>query len=184
MISISGCDVATAGTKRIAGKWIVIPLVAVICVTVAVFLTIKLSGKGAAARNYLMLSFTQGLRDLDDGYYADAVKNLTPAVRADANPAAPGMRGEAYLRMKEYVEAEADFRTAVEREPAVPANQAGWGAALAGQGKHAEAIQHYEAALKLFTGDEAGHPVDRTGDTPAEVRELEAASRRAMSATE
>lgn len=174
----------TVETRRIAGKWIVVPLVVLMVVTVSVFLTIKLSGKGAAARNYLLLSFTQGLRDLDDGFYADAVKNLTPVVQADANPAAPGMRGEAYLRMKRYGEAEADFRTAVEREPRLPANQAGWGAALAGQGKHAEAIPHYETALKMFTDEAAKPAVDRTGDTPAEVRELEAASRRALHAAE
>lgn len=168
---------ATAQTPRVRGKWFVIAFVAVIAVVTATFLRIQLSGRGAKSRNYLALSYTAGLRDVEEGYYADAVKSLTPVVQAGTEPGAYGFRGEAYLRMDQYPQAEADFRKAVEREPHLPANQAGLGSALAAQGRHAEAVSHFDAALTLFEKSNVRPArVRRTGDTADEVRRLRAKS--------
>jgi tetratricopeptide (TPR) repeat protein len=141
--------VGTDGVKRVGGKRVVIPLVIATVIVAAVFLTIQLSGRGAKSQNYLNLSYTAGLRDLDDGFLADAVKNLTPVVEAGDVPAAAGFRGEAYLRMEKYAEAEADFRRAIEREPNLPANHAGLADALAGQGRREEALEHLDRAIEL-----------------------------------
>jgi tetratricopeptide (TPR) repeat protein len=162
--------VATAETKRVRGKWFVIPFVAVIAVTTAAFLTIQLSGRGAKARNYLALSYTAGLRDIDEGFYADAVKSLTPVVESGTEPAAYGFRGEAYLRLEKYAEAEADFRKALEREPSLPANHAGLADALASQGKLEEALPHLDAAIELHRrGAPPPGRVRRWGDVLTDV---------------
>lgn len=166
-----GGDVATAETKRVRGKWFVIPFVAVIAATTATFLNIQLSGRGAKERNYLTLSYMAGLRDLDEGFYADAVKSLTPVVESGAEPAAHGFRGEAYLRMEKYAQAEADFRNAVRREPGLPANHAGLADALASQGKLEEALPHLDAAIQLHRRPDAPPPgrVRRSGDVLTDV---------------
>ena len=168
-------------SSRVPGRMVVIPLVIATAVVAAVFLNIQLSGRGAKAQNYLNLSYTAGLRDLDEGFYADAVKNLTPMVEAGDQPAAHGFRGEAYLRMKHHSDAEADFREAVQAEPGLPANHAGLGATLAAVGKHEEALAEYDSALRLHeqTSAEPGR-VRRTGDTPEEVRKLRAQSLKAL----
>ncbi len=163
---------ATAETRRVSGKRFVIAFILVTAVTAAVFLTIQFSGRGAAKRNYVNLSYTAGLRDVEEGYYLDAVKSLTPVVESGAFPAAVGFRGEAFLRMKKFAEAEKDFRTAIEREPGLPANHAGLGAALAAQGRQGEAIGHFDAALGLFDNAPKPGRVPRTGDTADEVRRL------------
>ena len=159
-------------TKPISGKWIVVPLVVVTVVTLTAFLIIKLSGRGAATRNYLALHQTAGLRDLEEGFYEDAVKNFTPVIEAGAEPSAYGFRGEAYLQMELYDEAEADFRNAVQYEPNLAANHAGLGAALAAQGRREEALREYAKAIKLLEAEEpAKSNVPRTGDDLDEVIE-------------
>lgn len=162
--------------RQVPGKWFVILFVPVVALTAATFINIKLSGRGAGKRNYLALSYTAGLRDVDEGYFASAVQNLTPVVDANSEAAAAGFRGEAYLRLKKFAEAEKDFRTAIEREPDLPANHAGLGAALAAQGRHAEALPHYDEALRRFERAPPHGRVRRTGDTSAEVERLRAAS--------
>lgn len=150
-----------------SGKRIVIPLVIAVSIIGAVFLAIQFSGRGSATRNYLILNYTAGLRDLDGGYYASAVKNLTPVVEADAIPAAHGFRGEAFLQMKKYAEAEADFREAIARQPKLPANHAGLGVALASQGHMTEALPHLKRAAEMLRGSVTAAPgeVRRTGDS-------------------
>ncbi|MBA3315398.1 MAG: tetratricopeptide repeat protein [Planctomycetota bacterium] len=170
---------ATAETKRIEGRYVVIPLVVLTAVVASVFLTIQLSGRGAKETNYLLLSYTAGLRDVEEGYYTDAVKNLTPVIKSGTRPEAFGWRGEAFLRMKKYAEAEADFREAIRREPNTPANHAGLGAALVGRNRRAEAIDEFDKAMELLERPDAPQPgtVRRTGDELAEVKKLrEAAS--------
>lgn len=152
---------------RISGKWIVAPLVAITAVITVVFLSIQFSGRGSTERNSLILHYMAGLRDLDDGAYASAVKNLTPVVEADAEPAAWGFRGEAYLQLEEYEKAEADFRLAIEREPQLPANHAGLAIALARQGRDEEALPHLDRAAELLESPGAPSPrtVPRSGNT-------------------
>ena len=158
------------GTKRVPGRYVVIPLAIGALSLAAVFLTIQLSGRGAKAQNYLNLSYTAGLRDLDEGFYADAVKNLTPVVEAGDVPAAPGFRGEAFLRMEKYPQAEADFRRAIEAEPNLPANHAGLAVALDAQGRHEEALTHLDRAIELHRGQSpAPGRVRRAGDTLTDV---------------
>jgi tetratricopeptide (TPR) repeat protein len=166
--------VATADSKRIAGRYIVIPLVVLTAIVAAVFLTIEMSGRGAKEKNFLLLSYTAGLRDLEEGYFADAVKNFTPVIESGSKPEAYGWRGEAFLRMKKYVEAEADFRKAIEHNPKNPANYGGLGAALAGQGKKEAARAEFDHAIALFDGSkaQAPGPVRRTGDDLASVKLL------------
>jgi len=162
--------------RPVRGKWFVVVFVPVVAAIAVTFITIKLSGRGAGKRNFLILSYTAGLRDLDEGFYVSAIENLTPIVEANSEPAAAGFRGESYLRLKKYAEAEKDFRTAIEREPGLPANHAGLGAALAGQGRHADALPHYDEALRLFDAAPPLGRVRRTGDTAEEVERLRAAS--------
>lgn len=157
-------------SKPISGKWIVIPLIVVTVVTLTVFLIIKLSGRGAATRNYLALHQTAGLRDLEQGYYQDAVKNFTPVIEADAEPSAYGFRGEAFLQMKQFDLAIADFREAIKREPDRAANHAGLGAAFAAKGLEQEALAEYDKAIAMLETDESKkEKIPRTGDTRAEV---------------
>lgn len=164
---------ATDETHRLSGKRIVIPLVIVVTIIGAVFVAIQLSGRGSASRNYLILHYTAGLRDLDGGYYASAVKNLTPVVEADANPNAHGFRGEAFLQMKKFEEAEADFRRAIVRQPDLPANHAGLGIALASQGRAKEARPHLDRAAEMLRESSKTTPgeVRRTGDSLESVIE-------------
>lgn len=158
---------------RISGKQIVIPLVAITVVIAVVFLFIQFSGRGSAERNSLVLHYMAGLRDLDDGAYASAVRNLTTVVEADAVPAAWGFRGEAYLRMEEYAKAESDFRRAIEREPQQPANHAGLGIALASQGRDDEARPHFDRAAELLeaAASSPSQEVRRSGDTLEAVQQ-------------
>jgi len=166
--------VSTAEPKRIEGRYIVIPLVVLTAIVATVFLTIELSGRGAKETNFLLLSYTAGLRDLEQGYYADAVKNFTPVIQSGTKPEAYGWRGEAFLRMEKYGEAEADFRKAIASKPSDPANHAGRGAALAGQGKETEAIAEFDRAIELYEGaiSPSRGTVRRTGDDLAGVRSL------------
>lgn len=159
-------------TKPISGKWIVVPLVVVTVVTLTTFLIIKLSGRGAATRNYLALHQTAGLRDLEQGFYEDAVKNFTPVIEAGAEPSAFGFRGEAYLRMEQYDRAIADFREAVKQEPDLAANHAALGAALAATGSEEEALVEFEKAIALHELKEPPKArISRTGDNLADVIE-------------
>ncbi len=165
---------ATADTKRIDGRYIVIPLVVLTAIVATIFLTIQLSGRGAKETNYLLLSYTAGLRDLEEGYYDDAVKNFTPVIESGTRPDAYGWRGEAYLQMKKYDLAEADFRKAVESDPDDPASYAGLGAALSEQGATKQAIAAFDRAITLYERENAPSPgtVRRTGDDLASVRSL------------
>ena len=166
---------ATAESKRIEGRYIVIPLVVLTAIVAVVFLTIEMSGRGAKATNFLLLSYTAGLRDLEQGYYADAVKNFTPVIESGTRPEAYGWRGEAFLKMKKYREAEADFRKAIESNPGNAANHAGLGAALAGLGKRDQAMDAFDGAIRLHETGDASAPtgtVHRTGDDLESVKSL------------
>jgi tetratricopeptide (TPR) repeat protein len=166
--------VATAESKRIDGRYIVIPLVVLTAIIGAVFLTIEMSGRGAKEKNFLLLSYTAGLRDLEEGYYGDAVKNFSSVIKSGSKPEAYGWRGEAFLRMKKYPEAEADFRKAIEHNPKNPANYGGLGAALARQGHKDDALAEFDRAISLYDGSkaQAPGPVRRTGDDLASVKLL------------
>jgi tetratricopeptide (TPR) repeat protein len=156
--------------RRISGPKVVVPLLIATGLVAVIFLTIQLSGRGAKARNYLNLSYTAGLRDLDEGFYVDAVKNFTPMVEAGDQPAAVGFRGEAYLRMEKFREAEADFRRAIQLEPNLPANHAGLADALASQGHLEQSLEHLNKAIELHRTD-APPPgrVRRRGDVLTDV---------------
>lgn len=178
---------STAETKRIDGRYIVIPLVIGTAIVGTVFVTIQLSGRGTKETNFLLLSYTAGLRDIEEGRYAGAVKNFTSVIKSGTRPEAYGWRGEAYLRMKKYVLAEADFRKATENDPDLPANHAGLGVALMGQGDTSEAMAEFDKAVELFQRHDVSPPgpVRRTGDDPTEARKLrEAAINRAATVRE
>jgi tetratricopeptide (TPR) repeat protein len=166
--------VASADTKRIDGRYIVIPLIVLTAIVATIFLTIQLSGRGAKETNFLLLSYTAGLRNLEEGFYPEAVEEFTPVIKSGTRPEAYGWRGEAYLQMKQYELAEADFRKAIESDLDDPVSHAGLGAALAGQGKTNEAIAAFDRAITLYDSGDAPSPgtVRRTGDDLAGVRLL------------
>ena len=158
--------------RGIAGKYIVIPLTIVMLIVAVIFMIIRHSGRGAAEENFLLLSYTAGLRDIDDGYYASAIENLTPVVEAGGRPDAWGFRGEAYLQLAEYQKAEADFREAIKREPETAVNYAGLAAALAGQDNFPAALEAIDEAIARFPEnlDREGKTVPRTGDSIEELK--------------
>ena len=158
--------------RGIAGKYIVIPLTIVMLVVAVIFMIIRHSGRGAAEENFLLLSYTAGIRDIDDGYYVSAIKNLTPVVEAGGRPDAWGFRGEAYLQLAEYKKAEADFRQAIKREPETAVNYAGLAAALAGQNKFPAALEAIDQAIARFpeNADRDEKTVPRTGDSLKELK--------------
>lgn len=121
----------------------------------------------------MLLSYTAGLRDLDDGFYKDTVKNMTSVIESGMKPEAYGWRGEAYLRLEKFAEAESDFRKAIEHAPHLPANHAGLGAALAGQHRYREALAHFDDAIEMHErpGAPAPESVRRWGDEPGMVLE-------------
>jgi tetratricopeptide (TPR) repeat protein len=158
-------------TSRIRGQWVAIGLVVSMIAVVITFSIIRHSGRGAAETNFLLLSYTQGLRDIDQGDYAEAVRHLTPVVESGSNPAAFGWRGEAYLQLGQYAHAEADLREAVRRESENPANHAALAEALARQGRFHEALPHLNRALELLESTPAPPTpsVRRWGDNLPQV---------------
>lgn len=160
---------------NVAGRYVVIPLV-ILGVLVGVgLLIVRHQGEGAIETNRLLLSYMQGLRDIDDGYYHSAVENLTPVIEARWRPDAWGFRGEAYLRQEKFQRAESDFRQAVKREPNMAVNHAGLAAALAGQGGYSSALKEIDKAISLFPENQADakqKTVPRTGDSLEQLKSL------------
>ena len=162
----------------VRGSTLVIGLVVLMVMTVVVFTAIQIGGQAASRKNFVLLSFTAGLREFEAQRYTDAVASFSDVIEVGGNAAAWGFRGESNLKLGRTDAALADFAHAVQIEPETPAVLAGYGAALAAQGRHAEAIEQFDRALARLAVPNAppATAVPRLGDTAEKVRQLKAAS--------
>lgn len=160
--------------RRLPGKYVAIALVMVILVITATFRVIKHQGRGAKEENRLVLTFMAGLRALDDQQYEVAVENLTEVIESKSRPEALGFRGEAYLQLKKYQEAERDFRAAIAATPNDPLNHGGLAEAVAGQGRYEEALAELDRAIALTPASAPPRDAEEIARTGDSLEELEA----------
>lgn len=159
--------------RGVPGKYVAIPLIVLALVVTVTFVVIKNRGRGANEENRLVLTFMAGLRALDNRHYSLAVEHLTQVIDSKSRPEAIGFRGEAYLQMKKFPEAEKDFRAALAVAPDDPLNHAGLAEAVAGQGRFEEALAELDRAITLTPADppeRSGDEISRTGDSLEELQ--------------
>jgi tetratricopeptide (TPR) repeat protein len=97
------------------------------------------------ARSPAFAAYDEGVKQINAGNYAGALENLTQAIRAEPKLAlAYVARGSAYVGLRRYEEAAADYRQAQKIDPTLSAPLYGLAEALRGLGRRTDAREYYE----------------------------------------
>lgn len=114
------------------------------------------------------------------GQNNDAIDDFNKMVEIDGSPYAYEVRGKAFLRLKRYQQAIADFSKVIELAPDVPFGYIRRGKAKCELRKHQEAITDFDTALQIdpndvYTYELQGRTKEQLGDLEGAKEDLQKA---------
>jgi len=89
---------------------------------------------------------------IDGGRSQEAIQLLTQATGNGASPDLYDLLGDAYTQAKDYANAEAAYRQAVEEDPDEPSHRHGLAQTLTSEDKYTEALEQYKKLTELEPG--------------------------------